>query len=136
MQTWNNHVALHHPGNFFYTTTFNKFKIGYMNFKIIAQLKKRLCDFSKTKPRYIKLKIIAQLKTKGFESFHTSYKHFLHQYKEKFTTTFKKFTPTKKNLHHPGLHGLPFIPCLWLGILINSEHLTRWSDDISLLNQE
>ena len=25
---------------------------------------------------------------------------------------------------------------LWLGTLINSEQLTRWSDDISLLNQE
>ena len=29
-------------------------------------------------------------------------------------TTFKNFTPTKKNLHHPGLHELLFIPFLIL----------------------
>ena len=39
-QTWNKRLALHHPGIFFYTTTFQNFKFGYVKLKIIARLKK------------------------------------------------------------------------------------------------
>ena len=71
---------LHHPENFFYTTTFEKNLSWVRKVKNYRTTKKKgLCDFSEILLGYIKTKIIARLKKKGFPSFHTTKKFFLHQ---------------------------------------------------------
>ena len=65
-QTWNKQVALHHPGNFFYTTISQNWVPEVKNYRTT---KKRSCDFLKVKVWYVKLKFIARLKKKGHATF-------------------------------------------------------------------
>ena len=94
VQTWKKRVALHHPGNFFYTSTFAKFQIGYLRQKIIARLKKKkVMRLLGNHTRVRKVENYRTTKKKVLRAF-TPPKNFF------YTNTWNFFVTLQKNLHH------------------------------------